>query len=201
MNKITLALASAATLALSVGALSAGAVSAQAPASAGAGSGADNADNGADLTRAQVEQRTGEMFAQLDANKDGKLDAADRTLLQAERAKRLAERQNERFAQLDTDKNGSLSRAEFDAGLDRARERVADRGADGKRGGPRGKGGKGGPGMAKLDGDKAMTQAEFTAAALARFDRADTNRDGTVTAAERKAQSAARRAARTDATS
>jgi len=172
MNKITLALASAATLALSVGA-----VHAQAPA---------KGDKGADMTRAQVEQRTAEMFAKLDANKDGKFDAADRTLLDAQRDERRAERQAARFTQLDSDKNGSLSRAEFDAGLDHARERVAD-GKRGGKGGPKGFRGKG------PDADKAMTQAEFTAAALARFDRADTNRDGTVTAAERKAQRAERR--------
>jgi hypothetical protein len=179
MTKITLALASAATLALA-----ASAAYAQAPA---------RPDNGADLTRAQVQTSTAEMFTKLDANKDGTFDAADRTLLEAQRTQQQAERQHARFEQLDTDKNGSLSRAEFDAALDHARDRVAGRG-DGKRG-PGGKGGPGGPGMGKLDGDKPITQAEFTAAALARFDRADTNRDGTVTAAERQAQRAERRAA------
>ena len=38
------------------------------------------------------------------------------------------------------------------------------------------------------DGDKAISQAEFQTAALARFDAADANKDGQVTAEERAAQ-------------
>ena len=51
---------------------------------------------------------------------------------------------------------------------------------------------RGGHGMmmarADTDGDKAVSQAEFQAAALARFDAADANKDGQVTAEERAAQ-------------
>jgi hypothetical protein len=185
MHKITLALASAATLALV-----SSAVYAQGPA---------GPDKGADMTRAQLQQRTTEMFAKLDLNHDGKLDAVDQELFNKQRTAEQAQRQEARFEQLDTDKNGSLSRAEFNAGLEQTRERLADGGKAGKRGGK--PGGPGGPGLAKLDGAKPMTQAEFTAEALARFDRADANHDGTVNAAERQAQRAERRAARPDAKS
>ena len=93
---------------------------------------------------------------------------------------------------------GRRNRAEFDAGHDRMREGFADRREGGHgfghRGGFHRMGGFGGPGGkpgafghgAFADGDKTISQAEFTAAALERFDRADANHDGTVTAAERR---------------
>jgi hypothetical protein len=43
-------------------------------------------------------------------------------------------------------------------------------------------------GKADTNGDKAISQAEFETAALARFDAADANKDGQVTAEERAAQ-------------
>src|SRR3546814_15144388 len=51
-------------------------------------------------------------------------------------------------------------------------------------------------GKADTDGDKAISQAEFQTAALARFDAADANKDGQVTSEERKAQRGAWRAKR-----
>src|SRR3546814_16500680 len=56
---------------------------------------------------------------------------------------------------------------------------------------------RGGHGMmmkADTNGDKAISQTEFQTAALARFDAQDANKDGPVTAAERKAARAAKRA-------
>ena len=49
---------------------------------------------------------------------------------------------------------------------------------------------------ADADGDGTVSQAEFTSAALARFDSADANNDGTVTAEERREQRSERRAHR-----
>jgi hypothetical protein len=40
--------------------------------------------------------------------------------------------------------------------------------------------------MADADKDGTVTQAEFTTAALARFDRADANGDGTISGEERR---------------
>ena len=136
-------------------------------------------------TRDAAEARAKVAFARMDVNQDGKIDAADR---EAKRA--------QAFDKLDTDGNGALSRAEFDARGDKARKGRGDRQAlrgdgrgDGRGEGMRGhRGGKHGMArMADTDGDGTITQAEFNAAALARFDRADTDRDGTVTDAERKA--------------
>lgn len=170
-----------------------------------------------DTTRAQAQERAATMFAKMDANKDGTLNEADRAAHHAmmfdkldanndgqvtkaemeamraqhagKRAERraertgkpapteaqMAERKAERFARIDTDGNGAVSRAEFDA-------------MHAKMGGKMGKRG-GGRMMARMDGP--VTQQAFVARALARFDKADANRDGTVTVAERQAARAA----------
>jgi hypothetical protein len=155
-------------------------------------------DRNATQTRAEVQTKAAEMFAKLDANKDGKLDAADR-------AAKRAERQAKKFARLDADGNGSISKAEWDQqGADRAAKRAAaGEAGQGKRHAMRGHHGKRGGhhgmwmmGKADTDGDKAISQAEFQTAALARFDAADANKDGQVTAEERKAQRGAWRAKR-----
>lgn len=143
-------------------------------------------------TRADVQSHATDMFAKMDVNKDGRLDAADRD------AKR-AERQAKMFASLDADGNGSISKAEWDQhGADRSAKRAqraekraaVDKVSEGKRHGMRGHHGMAGRMLGKADtnGDKAISQAEFQAAALARFDAADANKDGQLTAEERKAQ-------------
>lgn len=150
------------------------------------------------LTRAEAEAHAKAMFVKLDVNKDGKLDQADR-------AARHAEKRAQMFDRLDANKDGSISKAEWDQ-ADAARqakraewkakrgeragapgngaERHAMRGHHGgKRGGH---GGLGGWMKADANGDKAISQAEFVAGALARFDRMDANKDGKVTAEERQ---------------
>lgn len=163
------------------------------------------ADRNATQTRAEAETRAAGMFARMDANKDGKLDATDR-------AAKRTEMQAKMFERLDANKDGNISKAEWDQhGADRAARRAergekrADAGeaGDGKRHAMRGHHGKRGGhrgmmvmGKADTDGDKAISQAEFLTAALARFDAADANRDGQVTPEERKAQRDAWRARR-----
>ena len=133
-------------------------------------------------------------FAKMDVNADGKLDAADKTA-----------KVKQHFAEMDADKNGSINEAEFVAAHearmakreDRREMHMGQAGADGMerggRGGHKGRhGGKHGGGMKMLamadtNGDKAVTKAEFRTAAEARFAKADTNADGTISADERKA--------------
>ncbi|HEY0596600.1 hypothetical protein [Sphingopyxis sp.] len=165
-----------------------------------------DADGNGVLTRTEAQAAATARFAKMDVNKDGKLDAADR-------AARQAEMQAKRFASLDANSDGSVSKAEWDQhGADRAakraerkEQRAAAGGAEGKRDGMRGHRGKrgghhgmGGRMMGKADtnGDKAISEAEFQTAALARFDAADANKDGQVTAEERQAQRGAWRAKR-----
>lgn len=125
-----------------------------------------------DMTRAGAQAKAEAAFARMDANKDGIVDQADR-----------AARGATMFERMDADKNGSISRAEFDA----MHAKRGDAGmGDMKRGEHHGK-------MGGMMGDKMgmaagpLTRQAFVDRALARFDKADTNRDGTVTQAERKA--------------
>ena len=147
------------------------------------------------ITRAEAQTQAAAKFAELDFNKDGKLDRTDY-------AARREARRAAAFDRLDTDKNGQLSRTEFTANPPRGegREGWAGRrgGPDGGFGGPGGHrgpgrhfgGGRGGPDGgpgADANKDRVLTQAEFTAAAMQRFDRADANKDGKVTPEERQA--------------
>lgn len=173
------------------------------PVLAAPGGARGDTDGNGTLTRAEAQAHATQMFARMDANKDGKLDAADRT------AKR-AEMQAKMFERIDADKDGNISRAEWDQhGADRAAKRAergekraeSGEGRKGKRHAMRGHHGKRGGhhammGKADTDGDKAISQAEFQTAALARFDAADANKDGQVTADERAAQRGAWRAKR-----
>ena len=167
-----------------------------------------------DMTRAQAQQRAEVAFDRLDANKDGTINETDRAARKAAMFDRLdtdrsgsisqaelearrgdrggkrriarpegapamtdaqkAERRAAMFARIDADGNGALSRAELEA----MHAKRGERGA-GKRG--HRMGGK----MAAMDG--TVTRQTFVANALTMFDRTDANRDGTVTAAERKA--------------
>ncbi|WP_176597417.1 MULTISPECIES: EF-hand domain-containing protein [Sphingobium] len=137
------------------------------------------------VTKAELTAALEARFARLDANKDGKLDQADRDILRQQRL-------DERFAALDTDKNGQISKAEFAAGH-RGRDGMHDR--MGKPGGPEGRGWghrgwghgmRGGTGD-EMKKDGTITKAEFMARPLTMFDKVDANHDGKVTADEMKA--------------
>lgn len=132
------------------------------------------------ITRAEAQTKAAELFARMDANKDGKLDAADR-----------GARRNMVFDRLDTDKNGSISREEFSA---RPQRPEGEAGKSGARGHHGAHGRHFGGGFGRLaESDGPITQAEFTARALQRFDQADANKDGQVTKEERRAAHAAMR--------
>jgi len=126
-------------------------------------------------------------FAKIDVNGDGILNAADRTAMMAKH-----------FSKMDSNGDGSISQSEFMAIHEAGAERRADRrekrmehiGAamhEGRNGGRRGGGAL--PMLARVDtnGDKAVSQAEFRAAIEARFSKADTNQDGSISIEERQA--------------
>lgn len=182
----------------------AGAACAQAPAAPG-GSERDRPEARIE-TRAEAQARAEAMFARRDANKDGKLDRADREAHRQERRSAL-------FDRLDADKDGTISKAEFmaDRGPERDRggphpegdmprpprgpEASGDRPSPdhaerhGRHGNPRGDRKRRMPGFGKADGDgdRSVTRSEFVAAALQRFDAIDTDKDGRVTPEERRA--------------
>jgi hypothetical protein len=160
-----------------------------------------DADGNGVLTRAEAQSHAAAMFARMDVNKDGKLDQGDR-----------AARREAAFDRIDSDKNGQISRSEFatprqrgpEAGTPGARGEGGRHfhggwGGRGHHGGSEGRGHRGGmghgamgpggmrSGQADANKDGAVTQAEFTAGALQRFDRTDANKDGQVTREERQA--------------
>lgn len=147
------------------------------------------------ISKAEMTAALDARFAKMDVDGDGQLTQKDRDL-------KRQQRMDERFAALDTDKNGEVSKAEYDAGRQaRAEKRAEGRAEAGKpegRGRDRGWDGghhrgpgrdmmRGGMGLGDANKDGAVTKAEFTAGALAMFDKADTNKDGFVTADEMKA--------------
>jgi hypothetical protein len=131
------------------------------------------------VTKAEFIAKHGEMFDTMDANHDGKLDAADR-----------AAHMGQMFDMADTDHNGSLSRAEFDAMHQRGPEGGMGggegMGKDMRHGGDHGMGMKM-LGMADANHDGAVTRDEFLAGAGQHFDMMDANHDGSLTKAERAA--------------
>ena len=153
-----------------------------------------DADGNNAVTKAEMLAAADARFAKMDANTDGVVNEADKAAMVIKR-----------FAAMDADKNGSVSQAEFiashearaDKRDDRRETRMGRGGPDGERGSKMGRhggrhgGGKGGGmmmlSMADTNGDKAVSKAEFRAAAEARFAKADANSDGTISADERKA--------------
>ncbi len=138
-------------------------------------------------TRAEAEQKAAEAFTRMDANGDGAINDQDHQA-------RVAEH----FATLDSNSDGSLSLEEFSARPQGHGKMRGDMDGMGRKGGGMGHGGHGGHGMmmtkmADADKDGQVTAAEFTSAALARFDQADANKDGTVTKEEHAAAKKAMR--------
>lgn len=149
----------------------------------------------ADMTRAQVTAKAGEMWAKMDVNSDGVINQADREA-----------RRTQRFDQMDTNKDGSISRAEFNAahpadGSGHHRMHGQNMGHEGMKGHDQMGGGRMGHGhrdggmkmgkmmlqMADANKDGSVTRAEFDAALARHLDQVDANKDGTITAAERRA--------------
>jgi len=144
------------------------------------------------VSKAELTTALDARFTKIDANRDGKLTKEDREL---GRQARL----DQRFATLDSDHNGQISKAEFAAGHQARFDRRDGEGRGGREGGHRfgGRGGhhgfgggmgfhgRGGPGGEAMK-DGVLTRAEFLARPLAMFDKADSNKDGFVTADEMK---------------
>jgi len=164
------------------------------------------ADQRPALTRSEVEQRSAEAFARMDANDDGVLNQADRDARRKERFARLdanadgelspADREARRkaaFDRVDADGSGAISFEEFSA-LREQRQELRGEGRGPRLGMRRGR--PGSPRLARAadtNRDGTVTQAEFTSAAFARFDRIDVDKDGTISDSERPAHGTMRR--------
>ncbi|MGA0546799.1 EF-hand domain-containing protein [Brevundimonas sp. VNH65] len=136
----------------------------------------DVAGRAAPIAKADFVQRRMARLTAMDADADGVVTAAER---QAARQTQRAAAAQRRFDRLDADKNGMISRDEFQAlgerpsaGRHRAARPHAARSARMSAGEAR--------------AERNVDLAEARARTEAAFDRLDADRDGTVTAAERR---------------
>lgn len=166
-------------------------------------------DGNGSVSRAEAQAMATKMFDRLDANHDGKIDAADRALRQTERRTKM-------FEKLDANHDGSISKDEFLAakgpmdgkgpmggpggpgddrgpGMDSPPPPPPGEGGPDMAGGPdggpdagpRGPGGPGCPGMDRPGkGGKHGMGHGHKGMGMMMFEKADTNHDGAVTKAE-----------------
>jgi Secreted protein acidic and rich in cysteine Ca binding region/EF hand len=134
-------------------------------------------------TRAELQTRVKDHFASVDQNKDGFVTSEERAAM---RTTKLSEARGAHFTAMDANKDGTISRAEFDAA-----HAAGPAGAHGGAGAMHhGRGGTlAGRMMERADAnsDGKLSLDEAMTPALARFDRIDTDKDGTISDKERAA--------------
>ncbi|WP_294120739.1 EF-hand domain-containing protein [Sphingomonas sp.] len=135
---------------------------------------ADKSDVEKPVTRVEISSKLDADFADMDANHDGKVDAAeiDARLVKSAEAKldAIKKERDAAFARLDVNGDGTITRAEFDEKAKLPTIKQPDAA----------------PFMAEFDANKdgEITLEEFRTPTLANFTRMDINHDGTVTPAE-----------------
>jgi Ca2+-binding EF-hand superfamily protein len=141
------------------------------------------------VTRIELSDRLDTDYADLDADKDGKVDAAEisaRLVKSAEAEIEVIKKERDAaFAKFDTDGDGSISREEFDA---RAKLPTIKE-PDAK------------PFLDRFDANKdgGISKDEFREPTMTNFEKLDKDKDGTLSIAEQKAPVAT--ASKTAATS
>jgi Ca2+-binding EF-hand superfamily protein len=150
------------------------------PAAALAAQSDDKGEADKPVTKIEISTKLDADYADMDADKDGKLTAAeiDARLVKSAEAKieLLKKERDAAFAKFDANKDGTITRAEFDehAKLPTVKQPDAK------------------PFLERFDADKdgSITLEEFRGPTLANFEAMDANKDGTVTPAEAKAEPA-----------
>ena len=151
-------------------------------------------------TRADLEKKIAERFAEADADKDGAVSEAElKAGIEARRAeaeKKMAEARAHMFTAMDADKNGQISRTEWDshhAGMKakwaERRETAQADGKDRREMRMKFKDGEGRKGPRMMHRGGGMGWGGFGEKG---FESADANKDGRITLAEAKAKPLAR---------
>lgn len=134
-------------------------------------------------TRAGLTKSLDANFKAIDTNGDGTLSSAELSVaegkVQQRRIAAIRTRADSEFTKLDTNRDGQLSKPEFMAAAPTAASAAPNGAAI----------------VAKLDTNKdgKVSADEYRAPALGAFDRADSNKDGTLVAQERQAAGQAAR--------
>ena len=131
-------------------------------------------DRDADITRQQAAAHAEQRFAAMDADNDGRLTREEARQARSERWSERRQHRDERLAQLTPEQRAAIEQRRA-----QRQEHRADRGE--RRGGGHGMRGS------RMFGEQGfVTREQMLEHAMARFDRLDLNRDGTLTAAERR---------------
>jgi len=141
----------------------------------------EQADEARPITRAQISDKLDSDYADLDADKDGKVDAAEiraRLLKGAQADLEVIKKERDAtFAKFDADGNGQISKAEFEAHA----KLPTIKDPDAK------------PFLDRFDANKdgGISKDEFRTPTIANFERLDKDKDGTLSVAEQKSNIAA----------
>ena len=140
--------------------------------------GGERPDRGADLTRQQAIERADQRFASLDLDNDGRVTAEEARQAHESRRAERRQRFEARLAELTPEQRARIEQ--------RRAERRERRGEAGEHRGRRG-GEHGGFRGQRMFGEQGfVTLEQMRERALARFDRLDADRDGILTADERR---------------
>jgi Ca2+-binding EF-hand superfamily protein len=137
-------------------------------------------NNAKPVTRIELSNRLDADYANLAANKDGKVDATEingRLLKSAQAELEVIKKERDAtFAKFDSDGNGSISKAEYEAHA----KLPTIRQPDAK------------PFLDRFDANKdgSISKDEFRNPTLSNFKKLDTNNDGTLSVAEQSAATA-----------
>jgi Ca2+-binding EF-hand superfamily protein len=131
------------------------------------------------VSRTELSNELNADYADLDADKDGKVTGAEieaRLMRKAEADLAVLKKaRDDAFAKLDTNSDGSISKTEFEARAPLPTIKDATEKATAN--------------LNRFDADKdgAISQDEFRTPTLTNFDKLDKNKDGTLSVAEQKA--------------
>ena len=136
--------------------------------------GAARLDRDANITRQQAAAHAERRFAAMDADADGRLTREEARQARGDRRAERRQHRDERLAQLTPEQRAEIEQRRAQRQEQRAQRGDRPGGRHGRRGG-------------RIFGEEGfVTREQMLQHAMARFDRLDLDRDGTLTSAERQ---------------